>query len=143
MPHKISAVSRKLLNHQTDNTVIQLLRYTLVGGGAFVVDFAALIALTELLDVYYLVSAAIAFIFGLITNYVLSIRWVFYKRSLESAWVEFGIFALIGVIGLGLNQLFMWTFTEYAHFHYIESKIASTVFVYLWNFFARRQALFS
>lgn len=132
----------KLFRYQTDNTLIQLFRYTIVGGFAFIVDFCSLFIFTEFFNVHYLVSAALAFLLGLTTNYILSIIWVFDRRTLSSRWIELGIFAFIGVIGLGFNELFIWFFTEYVHFHYLMSKIVSTVFVYLWNFFARKFTLF-
>jgi len=131
-----------LLKENTDNTLIQLFRYTFVGGIAFLVDFCSLFIFTEFFYIHYLVAAAIAFILGLITNYILSVVWVFHKRTFSSKSLEFGIFALIGIIGLFLNVLFIWFFTEQLHFHYLFSKIVSTVFVYLWNFFTRKYALF-
>jgi putative flippase GtrA len=131
-----------LLKNRTDNTFIQLFRYTFVGGIAFIVDFSTLFVFTEIFAIYYLISAAIAFLLGLATNYFLSIFWVFHKHTMSNRWHEFGIFALIGIVGLGLNEFFIWFFTEHIHFHYLLSKIVSTVFVYLWNFFARKFILF-
>jgi len=128
---------------KTDHTHIQLFRYTIVGGIAFIVDFSSLFILTEFFHIYYLVSAAIAFLLGVITNYLLSIMWVFSRRSIRSQWVEFFIFGIIGLIGLGFNELFIWYFTEKVHFHYLSSKIISTVVVYCWNFFARKFTLFN
>ncbi|MCK4654143.1 MAG: GtrA family protein [Candidatus Cloacimonetes bacterium] len=133
----------KLLKDKTDNTLIQLFRYTFVGGIAFIFDFSTLYLLTEFFQVYYLISAAIAFLLGLTINYVLSIFWVFKTRVIKSKWLEFGIFALIGIIGLGLNELIIWTFTEYVGFHYMASKIVSTLIIYLWNFFTRKYILYN
>jgi len=132
----------KLLKNRTNNTFIQLVRYAFVGGVAFIVDFSLLFFLTEFFGVYYLISAAIAFLLGLAINYILSIVWVFSKRTFRNKWFELGIFTLIGTVGLGFNELFIWFFTEHIHFHYLLSKIVSTVFVYLWNFFARKSILF-
>ena len=56
--------------------------------------------------------------------------------------MEIGIFTCIGMIGLGLNELFMWAFTERVRLHYLMSKAVATVFVYFWNFFARKFILF-
>jgi len=127
---------------QTDNTFVQLFRYTFVGGTAFIVDFGLLFVLTDLVNIHYLISAAISFLLGLATNYWLSIIWVFNRRILTNKSLEFGIFAFIGIIGLGFNELFIWFFTEYVHFHYLLSKIVSTVFVFLWNFIVRKFILF-
>jgi len=131
-----------LLKKHTDNTFIQLFRYTFVGGIAFIVDFLTLFIFTEIFSIHYLVSAAMAFLLGLATNYILSIVWVFSRHTISNKWYELGIFALIGIVGLGLNEFFIWIFTESFHLYYLLSKIVSTVLVYLWNFFARKFILF-
>ena len=132
----------RLLKNKTNNTLIQLFRYTFVGGVAFIFDFGSLYILTEYFNIYYLVSAAMAFLLGLTINYLLSVRWVFEKRSIKSKHVEFVVFVLIGIIGLALNELFIWFFTEIAGTHYLYSKLISTLLVYLWNFFIRKYTLF-
>lgn len=133
---------RALLLEPTDNTLVQLFRYTFVGGVAFVFDFGALYALTEFGGLYYLTSASLSFLLGLAVNYALSILWVFNRHALRSRWVEFGIFAAVGLVGLGFNVLFMWLFTEVAGLHYLLSKVGSTILVFLWNFAARKVSLF-
>jgi putative flippase GtrA len=131
-----------LLRVPTDSTAVQFLRYVFVGGAAFVLDFGTLFVLTEYARVYYLTSAAIAFLLGLVANYALSVFWVFNRRTLERRWLEFGVFALVGVVGLGFNELFIWFFTEHAHLYYMVSKVIATALVLLWNFFARKYLLF-
>lgn len=132
----------KLLKNQTDRTHIQFFRYIFVGGAAFIVDFGSLFVLTHYFGVYYLVSATISFVLGLIANYALSINWVFNKRTLGSVWSEFIVFAVIGLIGLGLNDLFIWFFTEYINLYYLVSKIIAAALILFWNFFARKFTLF-
>ena len=127
---------------KTDNTLLQLFRYTFVGGFAFIVDFGLLYLLTEYANCHYLASAAIAFIAGLVVNYVLSKLWVFDKSSYTSRMAEFLMFALIGVIGLGFTELLMWLFTDIIGAYYIVSKILTTALVYFWNFFARKFFIF-
>ena len=124
----------KLFKDKTDNTLIQLLRYTFVGGFAFMVDFDSLFALTEFLGLHYLLSATVAFGLGLLTNYAISVVWVFSGSRFSSRWIEFALFTGIGIIGLGINDVCIWTLTEFAGVHYMLSKVASTVIVYLWNF---------
>lgn len=133
---------KKLFKNQTNKTSIQLFRYTFVGGTAFIVDFISLYILTDFFGVYYLTSAALAFLLGLIVNYVLSIKWVFNRRTVKKKWFEFAIFLIIGVIGLALNQFFIWFFTEEIHSYYLLSKIFATLLTYLWNFFVRKFTLF-
>lgn len=55
----------------------------------------------------FIIFSALTFNLGLIANYALSINWVFNKRAIANIWSEFMIFGVIGVIGLGLNELFI------------------------------------
>lgn len=132
-----------ILLAKTDKTLIQLFRYTFVGGIAYCIDFGSLFFLTEFVKINYLISAAIAFLLGLITNYLLSTLWVFSKRTVADKKIEFLVFSIIGLVGLGLNEAMIWFFTEFANFHYLISKMFSTVVVFLWNFFARKKILFN
>jgi putative flippase GtrA len=121
----------------------QFVRYVLAGGVGFLVDAGSLFVLTEYLNVYYLISAALAFPLGLATLYAISIRWVFDKRRVKHRWLEFGIFSVIGLVGLGLNELGILAFTEVVGFHYLLSKVFTTGLVFIWNFSARKFILFS
>lgn len=142
MKFSLKTSLERLLKHQTDKTSIQFFRYILVGGTAFIVDFGSLYAFTEFFGVYYLISAAIAFLLGLVANYLLSIGWVFNRRSFDNRTFEFGIFAMIGIVGLGLNEIFIWFFTAELNFYYLISKIIAAILILFWNFFARKWALF-
>ena len=101
-----------------------------------------LFLLTELAGVHDLRSAALAFLLGLVTNYTLSTIWVFNTRRLTNKFTEFSVFAIIGIVGLGLNELLIWIFADLALMHYMQAKIISTGFVLLWNFGARKYILF-
>ena len=125
-----------------DSLSVQFFRYGVVGGIAFVVDFSSLVILTSAAHVHYLWSAGIAFVLGLTTNYTLSVSWVFSSRTFASKYAEFGVFAWIGTIGLGLNELFMWLFTDRCGLHYTKSKLIATALVFLWNFTSRKVILF-
>ncbi len=120
----------------------EFIKYFISSAIALCVDFSLLYLLTEFVRIYYLLSAAISFILGVITIYMLSVMWVFKERKIEDRKKEFIIFTIIGIIGLGINSMGMWFFTEKIHFHYLESKILTTAFVFMWNFTARKFILF-
>lgn len=128
---------------EANSTLMQLFRYTFVGGFAFLVDFGTLFILTEYFNIYYLVSAGIAFLFGLIINYFLSVKWVFNNRVMENVMLEFILFSVIGLIGLALNELFLYILTDIFLIYYLVSKLITTFIVYFWNFFARKLILFN
>ncbi|MDR3706178.1 MAG: GtrA family protein [Paludibacteraceae bacterium] len=132
-----------IVKEKTDSTLVQLIRYTFVGGFSFLVDVGVLVFFTEVIHLHYLLSAGISFLFGLLVNYLLSVKWVFNARMVENKYLEFLLFLAIGLIGLGLNELFLWMLTDLAHVYYLISKILTAVVVYLWNFFARKILLFN
>ena len=120
----------------------QFSRYVVVGGLAFLIDFGSLYLLTEFAGFHYLISAAVAFLLGLLTNYCLCRLWVFDRRTMESASLEFLIFAVIGIVGLGLNEVIMWFVVEVIHLQYLIGKVISAGIVLIWNFGARKFILF-
>ncbi|MGC8491130.1 MAG: GtrA family protein [Syntrophobacteraceae bacterium] len=132
-----------LFRGKTNNTVVQFMRYTTVGGCAFVIDFLCLYILTRYFHIYYLYSAALGFAIGMVLNYLLSIHWVFDKRKVQSRQWEFVIFFIIGVGGLLLNEVFIWYFAGILLINYLIAKLLSTFFVYTYNFVVRKSTLFS
>ena len=136
------SILHNYLLSKTDNVFIQLIRYTFVGGFAFIIDFSLLWFLTDICDIYYLISATISFFVGLIINFFLSKKWIFNKSKVDNKKLEFLFFALIGIVGLGLNDLFIWFLTDYCNIHYLVSKIIAVFLVYLWNFCARKYLLY-
>ena len=70
------------------STRIQLLRALVVGGIAFVFDFALLWLLTERAGWHYLLSAAAGFVAGVVITYLLSALWVFPTRRIARRLVR-------------------------------------------------------
>lgn len=117
-------------------------RYLLAGGFAFFCDAFTLFSLTQFLKVNYLISAPIGFAVGTVVNYVLSRKWVFERRTLKNTPAEMTVFTLIGVVGLGMNELILWFFQEKLGIYYLFAKGVSGVVVFGWNFGARKLTLF-
>ena len=132
----------KLFKNTPNKISVQVFRYILAGTAAYILDYGALIALTETFKVYYLTSAAIAFTLGAILSYILNVAWVFSERTLDSKRLEFLIFILIGIAGLILNHYCILFFTEKVHLHYLASKLVASILVSAANFFARKYILF-
>lgn len=105
-------------------------------------DTSTLFSLTQFLKVNYLVSAPLGFVVGTIVNYTLSRTWVFERRRIVSTPAEMTIFTLIGVVGLGLNELILWFFQARLRIYYLIAKGVSGVVVFVWNFGARKLTLF-
>ncbi len=131
-----------LFKKRTDRTLIQLFRYFFVSAASLAVDFLVLALFTEIFHFHYLVSAAISYLAGLVFNYFLSVVWVFHTRRVDNRTVEFGVFALIGVAGMGINELTMWLFVDIFAIHYLVSRLISAGIGYAWKYVARKLVLF-
>jgi putative flippase GtrA len=117
--------------------------YLLVSIAALTLDYSLLVGLTALVHVNYLTSAAIGFTAGLILNYGLSIAFVFDERRLANPAMEFLIFAVIGLLGLGLNLLLMKLMVDRVHLGYALAKLPATGIGFIFNFGTRRALLFT
>ena len=93
-------------------------------------------------DFIIFLSATCSFLAGLLVNYYISTAWVF-ESTIKNKHIEFTLFALIGIIGLGLNDLLIWIFTEKCHIYYMFSKLITAALVYLWNFLGRKYLVFN
>ena len=122
----------------TKNGFLQFFRYLFVGGIATVVDWGVLLALTELVGIHEMISAAFGFVAGLATNYLLSKLLVFRANEANARGVlEFLGYALIGLMGLGITELLLWIGARFS-LHYMVLKAIATAVVLAWNYLARR-----
>lgn len=146
---------KKIVSGKTDNTFIQFFRYIFVGGGATVVQYLIMIVMKEAFGIDANIGNAFGFVGGLITNYIISTYWVFDKAAVKNKAAEFTAFALIGVVGLGINQGLIWLFDKPLaekqafgslipeRFYYIIGQVLATGITFFWNFFARKYLLFN
>src|SRR3989344_8116378 len=133
---------KKILFIKTDSISIQFFRAIIVGGVASFFDFLFLYLFTDYLKIHYLISAGLSFIIGLTINYFLSKKWIFHKVNFKDGVTEFWIFCVIGIVGLLINELFIWYFTDQLHMYYMFSKVIATFLGFFWNFSARKFFLF-
>lgn len=138
MMEKMNKIFKVIFIEKTENSRIQFLRYIFVGGISAVINIGTLYILKDIVNIHYLIANAIGFILGLITNYCLSKMLVFTKERMNNFLVEFIVYALIGLIGLGIDSLLMWILTSKLNIYYIISKIFSTMLVFIWNFGIRK-----
>ena len=128
----------------------EFLRYLVVGGTAFLVDYATLYLLSHFVfrsmgDIGVYLATAIGFVAGLTYNYILSLIWVFQcakERRQGRSVGGFALFALIGIIGLLLTEGGMYVGFQLLQIHYMIVKLFVAAIVLLWNYGARKLLIF-
>lgn len=121
----------------------QLIKYGIVGGICTILDFSLLYLLTNFLKINYLEASIVSFIAGTILNYFLCTNWIFDIRVVKKQYQEFIYYLLITGVGLVINTLIIWVFTEYAGLYFMLSKIIAVFITFWWNFCARKFFLHS
>ena len=116
----------------------QFMKFGIVGVMAFVIDYGFMIFLTEVFGVPYLISTTVSFIVSVIFNYFASMRFVFKRKDDMSRKREFIIFVVLSVIGLVIDDVFMWLMVDFLYIDYRISKIVVTFIVAVWNFVTRK-----
>ncbi|MCQ2090076.1 MAG: GtrA family protein [Fibrobacter sp.] len=123
----------------------QFMRYLFTGGLAFVVDFGLFALCLYVFEWHYLVANLVGLLAGLVLNYALSVGWVFTacERKLEKKkTAEFAVFAAVGFIGVGLNELLMLLMVDVFEWLEMLSKMIAAGVVLMWNFGGRKLILF-
>lgn len=118
--------------------ISQFMKFGIVGVIAFVIDYGFMVLLTEVFGVPYLISTTVSFIISVIFNYFASMRFVFKRKDDMSRTREFIIFVVLSVIGLVINDVFMWLMVDFLFIDYRISKIVVTFIVAVWNFVTRK-----
>lgn len=140
--------------------ITQFVKFGMVGGLCFVIDYAVGIALLNLIMVFSseayfetasVVGSAGGFIVSVIVNYILSFKYVFKRKESLDKRVEFIVFLVLSVIGLLLNSLIIWLgvgpiynssgfLREHVGYNlmYTGAKIAATAVVMVYNFVTRK-----
>ena len=118
--------------------IAQFMKFGIVGVIAFVIDYGFMVLLTEVFGVPYLISTTVSFIISVIFNYFASMRFVFKRKDDMSRRREFIIFVVLSVIGLVINDVFMWLMVDFLFIDYRISKIVVTFIVAVWNFVTRK-----
>ena len=117
----------------------QILKFGVVGGIAFVIDYGILFLLAKVIGLNELISAAISFIISLTFNYFLSTKWVFEAKKQTPK--EVIIFVLLSVVGLGINEVLIYLGTKKLGIDVMMVKLFATAIVMVYNFITRKLIL--
>ena len=129
------------LNEKQKKIIIQILKFGIVGGIAFVIDYSIMVFCKEILHFSVLLSAFLGFTISVIYNYIASVKWVFDVNEDKSKTKNFIIFVIFSVIGLLLTELIMWFGTDIIKISYLIVKIVATIIVMIFNFITRKMFL--
>ena len=121
---------------------LTLARYFLVGGTAAAVDYAIFFTAVTGLGFPWFPVAIFSFIIATLTNYLLSIRFVFESRVRFRRRDEIVLVFAVSAMAMALNQFILWTTIDVLGFNLLLSKVIGTGTVFLFNFTCRHYFIF-
>lgn len=134
--------NNKLYNKLMSNKLfVQIFKFGLVGGIAFLIDFGVLVFCVEVLKLNVTLSGTISFTVSVIFNYIASVKWVFDVDKDKSKKRNFIIFIIFSVIGLLINDAILYIGDTKLHLYYVFVKIFATAVVMVFNFVTRKMFL--
>lgn len=130
----------------------QIIKFGAVGFLCFFIDYAIMVGLTEFAGIPSLISSGCSYTISTVVNYILSVTVVFDADKEANKMVQFVVFVVLSLIGLGINQLCMWggtawleqlmeqsrSLAAYARYAYMVVKIFATAVVMVYNFITRK-----
>ena len=142
---------QKIKNILKDQRMLEFLRYAIVGGISAVVDMLVnylmlyvIFGATSDNTLMVVISVTAGFIVGLVLNFILSNVFVFKTHEQQKKGKTAGafiVFAIIGVIGLGLTQVLTVAGTffigEEGIFYLMLTCFVKAV-VLVWNYIGRK-----
>lgn len=129
----------------------QILKFAVVGGVSFVVDFLVYGVSCNILGIHYIISGVLGFVISVIVNYLLSMRFVFVSKGDMSKGSEFVVFVILSLIGMVLNSVILFVCIDVIYMHWmwlqnlinidvmnLTAKIVATGVVMVYNFISRK-----
>ena len=106
----------------------QILKFGVVGGLAFLIDFIVYTIVLSLLDwkYGYLIAGFVGFTVSLSFNYIASMAFVFERKENADKKKEFVVFMMLSLVGMGINTLVLWLCVEviYEQIHWVQTLTA-------------------
>lgn len=134
MVEKTSALVVYLYHHH-------FVRYLLVGGTTFIIDFGILFTLHGKLGVGIAAATSIAYWVSIIYNFTLNRYWTFDAREKESLQRHITTYFFL----LVLNYIFAVTFVSFAsdHINYIIAKAIAVIIQMIWTYPVYKNYIFT
>jgi putative flippase GtrA len=116
----------------------QITRFSIVGGLSVATYYMVFVGLVELFQVWYLLSAVVAFVGYFVVNFTLQKYWAFKNTDSKSVARQLRDFTFMAVINWCVNTGLLYLAVERFGFHYLLTQIVLTVVVSIIAYFGLR-----
>lgn len=126
----------KTLYHKSHHLIL----YGIIGSFSSGLDFAIYTLLVQVLGVHYLVANCISVLAGISTSFTLNRNYNFKVK--DNTTRRFSIFLCVGLCGLMMSNLILYTCINHFEMNKIVSKLLSIVLVVFFQFLINKYLTF-
>jgi putative flippase GtrA len=121
--------------------IIQFVKFSIAGGFCMGLEYVIFVILLDHYNVNYLNANIVSLAMSIVMNYFLLKNWVF-ETGRYSGKMEFTAFVIVSLLGILLNQSFIWGYVELMHIEFKSSKLLAIGSVACMNFFMKKYIVF-
>lgn len=111
-----------------------IMKYIISGGAATTVNLGLLYILTNFLRIWYVFSAAIAYLCAFLVSFTLQKFWTFNNSALKQIHTQFMIYVGFVSFNMTLNSLLIYFIVETTGVYYLIAQIGIGILMALWSF---------
>lgn len=100
-----------------------VVKYFLAGGAAVTVNLLFLYFLTELFEIWYVISSIVAFFVSLLTGFWLQKFWTFRDNNVRHIKRQMAMYSTVGVLNLVLGPTLLYAFVETFNIWYMLAQL--------------------
>ncbi len=117
----------------------QIMRFLSAGGLGVLLYYLILYILTDIADVWYMVSAVIASVVNYGSNFVLQKFWTFKNKNTINIYPQVGKYTVLMVSFFVANLFLLYVLVEYAHLWYLAAQVIVTILLTAISYLASRR----
>jgi putative flippase GtrA len=117
---------------------MKIMRYIISGGMATATNLLFLFILTDLIGVWYVLSAVFSYVISFVVSFSMQKYWTFKDNSSDRIGAQAVWYISVTTANLGLNTLGIFLLVHYGHFHYLLAQLVVSLLIAIESFFIYR-----
>lgn len=118
------------------------IKYFIAGVTAATTNLVLLFVLTEFFNIWYLISASLAFIVAFSVSFYLQKFWTFRDKSKDKDHKQKAGYFIVAIVNLGINAVGIYALVEWLDIHYLLAQIITGVLIAVYSYAIYRFVIF-
>jgi len=110
---------------------MEIVRFGLVGGTGYIINFSLLFLFTDIVNLYYMISAVIAFSVNSVWNYLANSKITFRQNGGMAGYFRY---LMATMLTRGIYFALLFVLTDLAGIHYLVSSLMAVGLCFLINY---------